>query len=425
MTLVWWLVGAAVVWTLLTNVARLRGLVPEYVRVRGPLCSIRTAWIPSPVRRLAAFERGWRVWGTFGVVATFLLMAAMGLFLVVVAGVLLTHPAVTTNASGSTLPTDFDTSIPLASVIVAFTLALVGHELGHAVVCLVEDIDVDAVGIGFVVFVPRSVFVAPDYESRERASPMAQLRLFAAGVANNVALGAVALAVLFGPLTGAIAPVAGVPVAGVAPGSPADGTLHRGDVVTAVEGHAVRDEASLSAALDRVDDRRIRLSLADGRTISVRRTALDDPRLGIVGYEAPPVVTGTRYDGVRGLVTRIGWLVSAPTAAVSTADSRAGFLGVAGPLTSFYVPRGPLAVLGSGVFVLVNVAFWTAWFCLVLGTLNALPIVLLDGGHLIRVVFRTVAAALPVSDPEFVAALGVLAVSAVTVLSFVVIVVVP
>lgn len=60
------------------------------------------------------------------------------------------------------------------------------------------------------------------------------------------------------------------------------------------------------------------------------------------------------------------------------------FPGFTGEITNFFVLEGPLAGLGSGVFILANLLFWTGWINLNLGIFNCIPAVPLDGGHILK-----------------------------------------
>jgi len=106
-------------------------------------------------------------------------------------------------------------------IVTGLALGLVVHEGGHGLMCRVEDIDVESVGLAFLTVVPVGAFVEPDEEDLRLADRGAQLRMYTAGVTNNFAIALVALILLFGPVMGAFAVVDGAPVGGVQQGTPA------------------------------------------------------------------------------------------------------------------------------------------------------------------------------------------------------------
>jgi membrane-associated protease RseP (regulator of RpoE activity) len=77
-------------------------------------------------------------------------------------------------------------------------------------------------------------------------------------------------------------------------------------------------------------------------------------------------------------------LLVLPFAAVAAPSLGFNFAGFVGPVSEFYVVQGPLEPLGSGVFLLANLLFWTGWVNFNLGLFNCIPAFPLDGGHLLR-----------------------------------------
>lgn len=66
-----------------------------------------------------------------------------------------------------------------------------------------------------------------------------------------------------------------------------------------------------------------------------------------------------------------------------------GFPGFSGLITNFYEPVGLVAVMGDGIFWILNILLWVGWMNFYVGLFNCLPALPLDGGHVFRDVVAT------------------------------------
>jgi membrane-associated protease RseP (regulator of RpoE activity) len=298
------LAGVAL-YTLAALALKARGYLPPSVKVSGPITTLHTKRGRAFLDWLASPGRFWRAWGNFGVGIALVVMA--GMFIVVLQAGLTSvfnpQPATPVNEPQNVLVipgvNDF---LPLAaapSIVLGLLVGLVVHEGGHGLLCRVEDIDIDSMGLAFLAFVPVGAFVEPDEESRRRADRGAQTRMFAAGVTNNFLVSLVGFLLLFGPITAAIVPVAGVPVGDTLSGSAANETaMEFGDVVTEVDGKRVTSQAEMDATLANTTDRQVTLGLESGDSVTVDRYLIVTravpsavPGIDLRGEEPPRVET--------------------------------------------------------------------------------------------------------------------------------------
>jgi membrane-associated protease RseP (regulator of RpoE activity) len=564
-TLTWVLLGIGL-YTVAMLALRARGLLPNAVRVSGPIVTIHTQRGRDVLDWLASRRRLWRAWGNIGVGMALVVMALSAVVVVLSALSIASDPQTATIQSpqNALVIPGVNEFLPLSAapeIVLGLVLGLIVHEGGHGLLCRVEDIDIESLGLALFAFIPIGAFVAPDEASRERADRGAQTRMFAAGVANNFALTAVAFVLLFGPIVGSVSLAAGVPVGDSFRNSAAaDAGLEKGDLITGV-GEAgggvtnVSNATELDAALDQIESPSVDVRIRDDETVTVRRSlvvtdavpevlagvdleggppvihkvndtavrtereftravrnrsvatlhtdggnvtvpvgafasqAVEDGPLAAEGAPTDSPLVVTRIDGQRvpnataltavlagvepgssatveafvdgerrtydvtlgerdgeaflgvagirqghtGLVlddfgvdqypagfflsvldgsagnisdsagffaeefVRIFLVLFLPVFGIAGSGSF-GFAGFTGGIGSFFVVEGPLAFLGSGVFLLANVCFWTGWVNFNLAIFNCIPAYPLDGGHILRTSTESVVSRLPISN---------------------------
>ncbi len=257
-----------------------RGVLPDYVRVSGPLVTLHTGRGKAFLDRLAQRRRFWRAWGNVGLGIAVIVMVFAAVFIVLSAVLVLAAPEQTraVEPQNALVIPGVNDFLPLSAapdIVFGLLVGMVVHEGGHGLLCRVENIDIDSMGVALLGFIPLGAFVEPDEESRLEADRGSQSRMFAAGVTNNFVITAVAFALLAGPVAGAIAVAPGVAVGGAYPGSAAaDAGLGHSDVVTAVNGTDVENRTELEAALTDVESATVSVDLEDGSTVPVQRHVL-------------------------------------------------------------------------------------------------------------------------------------------------------
>jgi membrane-associated protease RseP (regulator of RpoE activity) len=303
--LTWVLIGV-VCYMLVATALSSRRVLPEYVNVSGPITTLRTQRGKAFLDWLAGPRRFWRAWGNFGVGIALVVMAGSFLLIMTAAYSVFTNPpeatAINQPRNVLVIPgvNDF---LPLSAapeIVFGLLIGLVVHEGGHGLLCRVEDIEIDSMGLAFLTLIPIGAFVEPDEQNREKADRGGQTRMFAAGVTNNFAVSLLAFLLLFGPVVGAITPVAGVTVGNTLPGTPVtQAGIERGDVITAAGGQPIANESDLDATLADAD-RQVTLTVRnDGeqRQVEVTRSLVVTgavpgavPGIDVSGRDPPEIV---------------------------------------------------------------------------------------------------------------------------------------
>jgi membrane-associated protease RseP (regulator of RpoE activity) len=275
-----WVLAGILLYTLVAMALRSRNALPEFLRIQGPITTIHTKRGRALLDRLARTRRFWRAWGNVGVGIALTVMAGM-FVLVLVAGIrAVSQPEATAvqNPQNVLVIPGVNEFLPLEAapeIVFGLVVGLIVHEGGHGLLCRVEDIDIESMGLALFAFVPVGAFVEPSEESRNAADRGSQTRMFAAGVTNNFAITIVAFLLFFGPIMGSVAVVDGVPVGKTFPGSAAtEAGIERGDVITGVDGQAVANSSEFSAVLRNSTARTVSVERADRPAVQVERSLM-------------------------------------------------------------------------------------------------------------------------------------------------------
>ncbi|WP_254531795.1 site-2 protease family protein [Natrinema gelatinilyticum] len=316
--LTWVLLGLLGYWVAVIALQN-SGRLPDYVGTQGPILTFHTKRGRELLDRLARPKRFWRAWSNIGVGIALVVMVGMFLFLLQAAMTMLSSPQPASSAVRQprnvlVIPgiNDF---LPLSAtpgIVFGLLVGLVVHEGGHGLLCRVEDIDIDSMGIAMLAVLPIGAFVEPDQESSKSASRGGQTRMFAAGVTNNFAVTLLVFALLFGPIAGSIAVAPGAAVGGVAPDSPAaDAGIEPNDRITAINGTAVAGNDDLATRLESTDGEQVSVELNGERTVTVDRAllvtaAMDDGPTQLSAGDKIRAVDGQRIATERGFFAAVG-----------------------------------------------------------------------------------------------------------------------
>jgi membrane-associated protease RseP (regulator of RpoE activity) len=347
-TLLWVLAGV-LLYSVVATALSARGILPDSVRVSGPITTLHTERGKAFLDRLARPKRLWRAWANVGVGITLVVMVGSFVLVIFSAITILNQPSSTviTEPQDALVIPGVNQFLPLSvapEIVLGLLVGLVVHEGGHGLLCRVEDIGIASMGLALITLIPMGAFVEPDEEEQRAAERGAQTRMFAAGVTNNFAITVVAFALLFGPVVGSIAVAPGVPVGGALPGTPAaEAGIGEGTVITGVAGQNVTNESDLDRTLVGAS-RTVEVSLSNGNTTTVERSLVvtSAVRGGPTGLN-----TGTTVTAVNGSPTHTesGFETALENRTVATLRTENGSTTTApmGAYASRITPDGPLA----------------------------------------------------------------------------------
>ncbi|MCQ1539124.1 PDZ domain-containing protein [Methanocalculus taiwanensis] len=381
-------VVAIAVYAIFAFVIWRNGLFPENISFYGPIMMIRTEKVRF-FDRFTPFRAFFRVYGTIGVLMVVFISALMMYLLVKTTEItLLTRPE----------PTDFQKPqnlllipgvnefIPSSfAVWTALVLTIAIHEFGHGILCRIEGIAVKSTGVLLAV-IPIGAFVEPDEEDLDKTHGMPKMRMFGAGITNNLTIGIacfIALVLLLGMVAPSPAPV----ITGVYQDYPAyDADLVFPSVITMINGEPVASREEVTALLSgtRPGDSLVLTVDKDGtlvdRTLILSEwpdelgTEMTSGFMGVMYYDSERVVSVFHnLASPEGML----YLLIAPLNIVPGAD----FLRVI-PYDS--VENTYLHVPFDGFWPLIHLLFWVGWINIMVGIFNALPMLPLDGGHILR-----------------------------------------
>ena len=229
-----------------------RKLWEDHITFYGPILAIKTTRVGF-FDKFAAFRTFFRIYGTAGVIAVIIVSVFITVMLFVsVRYTLLVQPEPTGiyKPQNILLLPGINEYVPSTlAVWLAFILTIGVHEFGHGILCRVENIKVKTMG-ALIAVIPIGFFVEPDEEELDKTKGMAKVRMFGAGITNNLVVGfsCFFLLILF---MGLATPVSQPVIQGVYKDYPAASAgIPPGSIVTAVNGVPVASRAEVSTILN-------------------------------------------------------------------------------------------------------------------------------------------------------------------------------
>ena len=362
----------------------------DHITFYGPFMAVKTdkvGFFDAFIR----FRTFLRIYGTLGVVMVALVSVLMTVMLFYsVQHIVVQRPPLTAaNEPKNVL------AIPGVNDFIPFTFAvwfglivtMVVHEFGHAVLCRIEGIRVRAMGVLLAV-VPIGAYVEPDEEDQEKARGLSKMRMFGAGITNNILLGLVCF-VLLVFLLGFAVPLSAPLVHGVYVDSPAyTAGIPPNSVIREVNGISVSTTDDVARMLNstRPGDPVRLLVENNGQlkpytlTVSSWPAELGPRQSGFMGvsyYDAPLVKS--QFDLLHEPIGPV-ILLAVPIYTITDPGQWSQFSLLTIDTTDAVMWQVPF----TEFWFVVQLLFWCGWFNVVVGTFNALPLVPLDGGYILK-----------------------------------------
>lgn len=388
----WLLIGiiAVIVYALVAGCIKYANLWEEHVTFYGPILALKTDNVAffDYFRRHTGF---WRIYGTLGAVLVVVISIAMTVMLVLGVhnsmmnppppeGIFEPHNLFAIPGVNDFLPLTF-------AVFIGLFVTLVVHEFGHAILCRVENIRVQSMGL-LIAVIPIGAFVEPDGEEVEAASRSERIRMYGAGITNNIIVGLVCFAAIVG-LMGMAVPLSTPMIQGVYADSPADmAGLSQNSVIYAVNGMTVESVTDVSDILkttapgDALSVTTLKDSIFSDHTLILGEwpEGENDKPIGFMGIQYYSMESGKNVFNTL-IKSPLGpiFLLVLPINTVLAGDSlNLGILAFDVPYMNMWdVPF-------SGFWGVIQILFWIFWFNLLVGTFNALPFIPLDGGYIMQ-----------------------------------------
>lgn len=381
---------AVIIYALVAGFIKYAHLWEDHVTFYGPILALKTEKVGffDFFRRQTRFWRGYGTLGAILVVVISILMSALLLFAVYNSMINPPSPEGIYEPQNILAIPGLNDFIPITiAVIIGFFVTLVVHEFGHAILCRVEDIRVKSTGILFAV-IPIGAFVEPDEEEVEKAPRSSKIRMYGAGITNNIVVALICFAgivILMGMITPSSTPM----IQAVYEDYPADlAGIIPDSVIYAVDGVVVESATDVSDILQTTTpgDTLMVTTLKDGvhsdHTLILQEwpDEISNKSTGFMGvvYYSPESAQLVFNNLIKSPVGPL-LLLYIPINTVIEDDSLN--LGILAFDVSYV---GVWDVPFSGFWGVIQVLFWTFWFNLAVGTFNALPFIPLDGGYIMR-----------------------------------------
>ncbi|OPY37639.1 MAG: zinc metallopeptidase RseP [Methanoregula sp. PtaU1.Bin051] len=358
----------------------------DHIVFYGPIMAIRTFRV-SFFDRFAALRTFLRLYGTFGVcmvVVVSVFITVMLIFSVRYTLIVQPEPTGIYKPQNILLLPGINEYVPSTlAVWLAFIITIAVHEFGHGILCRIENITVKGMGILLAV-IPIGFFVEPDEDELEKTKGMPKARMFGAGITNNLVVGLACFVILI-LLVGTAVPATAPVIHGIYKDYPADKAgVPQGSVVISVNGVpvATRDDVAGVLNTTKPGDTAVLGIEKDGIPAEYSLTLTKWPEetgrssgfMGVQYYDGTAI-----QQAISSMLSPIGLIqflvIPFDT---STGSQFLRIIAFDSPDQQYY------QVPFDGYWGIVHILFWCGWININVGIFNAIPMIPLDGGYILK-----------------------------------------
>jgi len=236
--------------------------------------------------------------------------------------------------------------------------------------------------------IPIGAFVEPDEEDQEKTKGLAKMRMFGAGITNNIVLGLLCFGLLV-LLLGFATPLTTPLVSGVYKDTPAYAAgIPANSLIKEVNGISIQSRDDVARILDETRPGDTVALLIDNQgvlqsytlTLAAWPAELNAKTSGFMGvtyYDA-----GQLKQIFNNMLSPVGFLVllAIPIWVILDPSQYGSFMILMNDTAGSAMWNVPFPFF----WVVIQLLFWCGWWNLVVGTFNALPLVPLDGGYIMK-----------------------------------------
>jgi membrane-associated protease RseP (regulator of RpoE activity) len=359
----------------------------DHIVFYGPIMAIKTAKVQF-FDRFGRYRRFLRIYASFGVFMVVLISIFITIMLFFSLHFTLEvrpEPTGIYAPQNILLLPGINEYVPSTlAVWFAFVLTIAIHEMGHGILSRVENIRVKSMG-ALLLVIPIGFFVEPDEEELDKTRGMPKIRMFGAGITNNIVVGVVCFAAMI-LLVGAAVPVDEPVIQGVYKNYSADiAGVPPYSVITGINGTEIGTREEISAILNSTSPgQNVTLSVLSGGaeqhytlTLSEWPDEFGNRSSGFMGiyyYDGAAVL-----DIIGDSLSPIGYLrlITIPFD-MSMGGQMLRIVAFDTPDMQFYEVPSPW------FWGIVHLLFWCGWININVGIFNAIPMIPLDGGYILK-----------------------------------------